>query len=78
MIDRWVAYVRIVKLGRAESRPRRLTAMFTLNSSAALPAIPDAKDHWAVLIAGSSGYGNYRHQSDVCHAYQVLKAGGSR
>ncbi|XP_057957454.1 vacuolar-processing enzyme-like [Malania oleifera] len=31
---------------------------------------------WAVLIAGSSGYWNYRHQSDVCHAYQILKKGG--
>lgn len=31
---------------------------------------------WAVLIAGSSGYGNYRHQADVCHAYQILKRGG--
>ncbi|PKA66658.1 Vacuolar-processing enzyme [Apostasia shenzhenica] len=31
---------------------------------------------WAVLIAGSSGYGNYRHQADVCHAYQVMKNGG--
>ncbi|KAJ8448862.1 hypothetical protein Cgig2_011483 [Carnegiea gigantea] len=31
---------------------------------------------WAVLIAGSSGYWNYRHQADVCHAYQVLKKGG--
>ncbi|KAJ0007773.1 hypothetical protein Pint_30750 [Pistacia integerrima] len=31
---------------------------------------------WAVLIAGSSGYGNYRHQADVCHAYQILKSGG--
>ncbi|GAB2276502.1 hypothetical protein Dimus_011224 [Dionaea muscipula] len=31
---------------------------------------------WAVLIAGSNGYGNYRHQADVCHAYQVLKRGG--
>eukprot|EP00268_Persea_americana_P054658 TRINITY_DN6287_c0_g1_i1.p1 TRINITY_DN6287_c0_g1~~TRINITY_DN6287_c0_g1_i1.p1 ORF type:complete len:492 (+),score=83.51 TRINITY_DN6287_c0_g1_i1:314-1789(+) len=31
---------------------------------------------WAVLIAGSSGYGNYRHQADVCHAYQVMKKGG--
>ena len=28
--------------------------------------------HWAVLIAGSSGYGNYRHQADVCHAYQIM------
>jgi legumain len=33
-------------------------------------------DVWAVLIAGSSGWGNYRHQADVCHAYQVLKHGG--
>ncbi|KAM7256399.1 hypothetical protein ACFE04_012140 [Oxalis oulophora] len=31
---------------------------------------------WAVLIAGSNGYWNYRHQSDVCHAYQLLKKGG--
>ncbi|XP_010933721.1 asparaginyl endopeptidase Rep2 [Elaeis guineensis] len=31
---------------------------------------------WAVLVAGSFGYGNYRHQADVCHAYQLLKKGG--
>ncbi|KZV37220.1 Gamma vacuolar processing enzyme [Dorcoceras hygrometricum] len=31
---------------------------------------------WAVLIAGSNGYFNYRHQADVCHAYQILKRGG--
>ncbi|GAB2217733.1 hypothetical protein Drorol1_Dr00000941 [Drosera rotundifolia] len=31
---------------------------------------------WAVLIAGSNGYYNYRHQADVCHAYQILKKGG--
>ncbi|CAJ1785667.1 unnamed protein product [Sphenostylis stenocarpa] len=31
---------------------------------------------WAVLVAGSMGYQNYRHQADVCHAYQVLKKGG--
>eukprot|EP00249_Psilotum_nudum_P021336 c28073_g4_i1 orf=1-1014(-) len=31
---------------------------------------------WAVLVAGSSGYGNYRHQADVCHAYQLLRTGG--
>lgn len=31
---------------------------------------------WAILIAGSSGYGNYRHQADICHAYQILKRGG--
>lgn len=31
---------------------------------------------WAVLIAGSKGWDNYRHQADVCHAYQILKKGG--
>ncbi|XP_042478927.1 vacuolar-processing enzyme-like [Macadamia integrifolia] len=33
---------------------------------------------WAVLIAGSNGYWNYRHQSDVCHAYQILRKGGMK
>eukprot|EP00919_Chromeraceae_sp_WS-2016_P023872 GHVR01056627.1.p1 GENE.GHVR01056627.1~~GHVR01056627.1.p1 ORF type:complete len:180 (-),score=9.10 GHVR01056627.1:751-1290(-) len=27
---------------------------------------------WAVLVAGSNSYSNYRHQSDVFHAYQIL------
>ncbi|KAA3490671.1 vacuolar-processing enzyme-like [Gossypium australe] len=31
---------------------------------------------WAVLIAGSRGYENYRHQADVCHAYQLLRKCG--
>ncbi|KAK7311409.1 hypothetical protein RJT34_09541 [Clitoria ternatea] len=31
---------------------------------------------WAVLVAGSKDYYNYRHQADVCHAYQILKKGG--
>ncbi|KAG4171566.1 hypothetical protein ERO13_A12G217900v2 [Gossypium hirsutum] len=44
--------------------------------------LPSEKDdqqlgtRWAVLVAGSSGYGNYRHQADVCHAYQLLRKGG--
>jgi len=32
--------------------------------------------NWGVLVAGSSGYYNYRHQADVCHAYQVLHKNG--
>lgn len=32
--------------------------------------------NYAVLVAGSSGYANYRHQSDVCHAYQILHKNG--
>ncbi|KAK7311411.1 hypothetical protein RJT34_09543 [Clitoria ternatea] len=31
---------------------------------------------WAVLVAGSKDYYNYRHQADVCHAYQILRKGG--
>ncbi|XLT63984.1 hypothetical protein HN873_020508, partial [Arachis hypogaea] len=31
---------------------------------------------WAVLLAGSNGYWNYRHQADICHAYQLLRSGG--
>ncbi|KAJ0594548.1 putative legumain protein [Helianthus annuus] len=31
---------------------------------------------WAVLVAGSNGYENYRHQADVCDAYQILRKGG--
>jgi legumain len=31
---------------------------------------------WAVLVAGSNTYGNYRHQADICHAYQVVHANG--
>ncbi|KAL4452145.1 hypothetical protein ABPG75_007807 [Micractinium tetrahymenae] len=37
---------------------------------------PVQGDLWAVLIAGSAGYGNYRHQADICHAYQILRHGG--
>lgn len=33
--------------------------------------------NYAVLIAGSGTYSNYRHQADVCHAFEVLtKKGG--
>lgn len=32
----------------------------------------DISDHWAVLVAGSNGFVNYRHQADVCHAYHLL------
>lgn len=33
-------------------------------------------DTWAVLVAGSNTWGNYRHQADVCHAYQILVKNG--
>ncbi len=36
----------------------------------------ELKDSWALLVQGSSGWENYRHQSDVLNVYQMLKAQG--
>ena len=32
--------------------------------------------NWALLIAGSNEFYNYRHQADICHAYQILHKNG--
>uniref|UniRef100_A0A1I8GLU7 Hemoglobinase n=2 Tax=Macrostomum lignano TaxID=282301 RepID=A0A1I8GLU7_9PLAT len=40
------------------------------------PGSPDAAKHWVVLVAGSNTWSNYRHQADVCHAYQIVKKHG--
>jgi len=47
-----------------------------IGSAAAATATPDASSHWAVIMAGSNTYSNYRHQSDACHAYQIAKKNG--
>ncbi|XP_071516710.1 legumain-like [Panulirus ornatus] len=31
---------------------------------------------WALLVAGSNDWMNYRHQADICHAYQILHQHG--
>ncbi|XP_056626973.1 legumain-like [Triplophysa dalaica] len=31
---------------------------------------------WVMLVAGSNTWGNYRHQADVCHAYQIVHQNG--
>ncbi|KAK6947617.1 Peptidase C13, legumain [Dillenia turbinata] len=66
------AYGRTARLNRWESGIR-------LPTDRGEPAEDDEAEvgtRWAVLVAGSSGFGNYRHQADVCHAYQILKKGG--
>ena len=50
---------------------KKSTAAALVSSAAAAQA-----DHWAVLVAGSNTYANYRHQADICHAYQIAKANG--
>uniref|UniRef100_A0A1B6H275 legumain n=1 Tax=Cuerna arida TaxID=1464854 RepID=A0A1B6H275_9HEMI len=51
--------------------------------SVALPAalsspldVEDKGQVWAVLVAGSNTYDNYRHQADICHAYQIFHRHG--
>lgn len=48
---------------------------FTTTTTAPTSPPPQPKI-WALLVAGSNGFGNYRHQADVCHAYQILHANG--
>lgn len=33
-------------------------------------------DHWALLVAGSEGWNDYRHQADALNVYQLLKRQG--
>ncbi|XP_019953480.2 legumain [Paralichthys olivaceus] len=35
-----------------------------------------AGKHWVVIVAGSNGWYNYRHQADACHAYQIVHNNG--
>jgi len=55
-----------------------LALMVMLPLIAASPLTKDENDGeiWVVLVAGSNGWYNYRHQSDICHAYQILSANG--
>ncbi|XP_062202096.1 vacuolar-processing enzyme-like [Phragmites australis] len=70
-----------VCLCAAQARPR-LEPTIRLPSERAEAAAEAGTDddsvgtRWAVLIAGSNGYYNYRHQADICHAYQIMKKGG--
>ncbi|XP_030574581.1 legumain [Archocentrus centrarchus] len=35
-----------------------------------------AGKHWVLIVAGSNGWYNYRHQADACHAYQIVRKNG--
>jgi len=52
-----------------------LLVCFALVAVLANPPKPSGTN-WAVLVAGSNGYYNYRHQSDICHAFQTLTKNG--
>jgi len=54
----------------------RLIFVGALVALLAISAAPVNADKWAVLVAGSNTYSNYRHQSDICHSYQILRNNG--
>ncbi|KAG3009318.1 hypothetical protein JG687_00010200 [Phytophthora cactorum] len=53
-----------------------LAALSVAVLGALLTLAPVDAEHWAVIVAGSNGYSNYRHQSDACHAYHVVRRHG--
>jgi len=63
------------------SHSKLLVSLLCLQSVASfsvedLPETPEDGDLWVLLVAGSNGWFNYRHQADVCHAYQIVHAHG--
>jgi len=52
-----------------------ILVLLPLAAAAGIPVNEDG-NNWAVLVAGSTGWYNYRHQSDICHAYQIMKESG--
>lgn len=48
----------------------------TQEFSAVQPFYPEREDNWAVIVAGSIGWDNYRHQADALNIYQILRNAG--
>ncbi|XP_042301982.1 legumain [Sceloporus undulatus] len=54
-----------------------LTSILGIRAFPSLREDPeDGGKHWVVLVAGSADWMNYRHQADVCHAYQLIHRNG--
>ena len=49
---------------------------FTALAAVAACAAADTKNHWAVIMAGSNTYSNYRHQADSHHAVKIMMENG--
>ncbi|XP_056152453.1 legumain [Lampris incognitus] len=58
-----------------------LTAVVLLVTLSLAGAFPSQQGqergkNWVVIVAGSNGWYNYRHQADACHAYQIVRRNG--
>ncbi|KAM0822379.1 hypothetical protein ACQ4PT_071529 [Festuca glaucescens] len=68
-------------MARNPQNPRRGVIITAEGNTEPLILLPTQNEHDAApapapSVEDSSGYENYRHQADVCHAYQILKRGG--
>ncbi|XP_045622223.1 legumain [Procambarus clarkii] len=63
-------------MGRVTAALVVLVGVIVSFSQARVAAPEPDGELWAVLVAGSSTWMNYRHQADVCHAYQILHQHG--
>jgi len=78
------AFVNRAVYTTGEARPDDTGAINQSGSAALRTSFSDPKagpdtersDLWALVVAGSSGWSNYRHQADALAQYQLLRANG--
>ncbi|KAH9488654.1 hypothetical protein Btru_061247 [Bulinus truncatus] len=61
---------------RGSDNQHRMKILLLLSTCLLVVCPAVARKNWVLLIAGSAGYDNYRHQADICHAYQVVHKAG--
>ena len=52
------------------------SSLQTFSTTGNTPSYPTLRDRWALLIAASTGWGNYRFQADAFAMYQILRQHG--
>ena len=56
----------------------KVSQMQEIDQNQIAPVYPEMREKWALLVAASMGWENYRHQADVLEIYRLLKRQGYR
>ncbi len=54
----------------------RVSHLDEIEETTAPTHYPELQSHWALLVAASTTWNNYRHQADVLNMYQILRREG--
>lgn len=54
----------------------KVSRMQEIDQNQIAPVYPELREKWALLVAASVGWENYRHQADVLEIYRLLKRQG--